>query len=56
MQPNKKYAIEAVYEGKDPPWKGWKVIRIYASPKARDQDFVRLCSNRSTNWRYRIKE
>ncbi len=53
---NKRYAIEAKYVGDDPPWKGWQVIRIYVSAKARDEDLVRLISNPSINWRYRVKE
>lgn len=52
---NKRYAIEAKYVGDDPPWKGWQVIRIYVSAKARDDDLARLISNPSINWRYRVR-
>ena len=56
MPPSAKYAVEAMYEGNDPPWKGWKVIRTYSSARTRDEDLARLRKNLSTNWRYRIKE
>ena len=55
MQPSKKYAIEAMYEGDDPPWEGWALIRMYPTAEARDKDLIRLKKNLSTDWHYRIK-
>lgn len=51
--PSKRYAIEARYEGEDPPWKGWQVIRMYSSAQARNKDLAVLRKNGS-QWAYRI--
>ena len=45
------------YLGPNPPWRGWKVTRIYPSAWARDEDLKRLQRTcLSQLWAYRIRE
>lgn len=56
MKPDRRYAIESCYLGPNPPWKGWKVTRIYPSAWARDEDLKRLQQTTlSRQWAYRIR-
>jgi hypothetical protein len=55
-KPNKKYAIESCCISDNPPWKGWKVTRIFASAEDRDKTLKTLQkTGLSRLWLYRIK-